>query len=139
MGRVTTVALVMLFLLVSATLGADEKETKKQLAGTWTRTVGENAITFTFKGDTLHAVLKAGRNTTEVDANYGVSKDDVLFGRISKVKKEDSNGPSEGELFSFQFKIHNKTLTVSDLKTLTDSAEARELVEGEYHKQKKAK
>jgi hypothetical protein len=52
MGRVTTVVLVMLFLLVSATRGADEKGTKKQLAGTWTRTVGERTITFTFKGDT---------------------------------------------------------------------------------------
>jgi hypothetical protein len=139
MGRVTTVVLVMLFLLVSATRGADEKGTKKQLAGTWTRTVDERTITFTFKGDTLHAVLRNGDNTTEVDANYGLSHDGVLFGRISKVKKEGGDGPSEGDLFSFRFKIDNQTLMVSELKTPNDSAEAKELVQGEYHKQKKAK
>jgi hypothetical protein len=136
MARVTTVAVAMLLMLVSATLGADEKgASKKKLAGTWKRTAGENSITFTFKGDTLHTHVKTTDRTMEIDADYGVSRDSVLFARISKVRKE-GDGPSEGDLFSFRFKIDNNTLTVSDLKTPHESDEAKELVQGEYHKQK---
>jgi hypothetical protein len=139
MARVTTAAVAMLFLLVSVTLGADETGAKKRLAGTWTRTVGDHSITFAFKGDTLHAVLKNGDHTAEIHADYGVSQDGVLFGRISKVTNEGGNGPNEGDLFSFRVKVDNNTLTVSDLKTPQDSAEAKDLVEGEYQKEKKAK
>ena len=136
MARWTTVALGMLILVVSATPAADEKDAgKKKPLGTWKRTAGDNSITFTIRGDTLHSVLKAGANTLEIDADYGVSKDGVLFGRISKVKKK-GDGPSEGDLFSFRFKTDNDTLTVSELKTPNDSAEAKELVQGEYQKQK---
>jgi len=137
MARVITVALAMLLLVVSATAGADKKETgKNKLIGTWKRTAGENSITFMIKGNTLHTVLKAGGNTMEIDADYGVSKDGVLFGRISKVNKKEGEGPSEGDLFSFRFTIDNNKLTVSDLKTANDSAEAKELVQGDYQKQK---
>src|SRR5947209_7680580 len=138
MARVRTAAVVTLFLLASATLGADEKGAKKRLAGTWTRTVGDRTITFTFKGDTLHTVLKSGDHTAEIHADYAVSQDGVLFGRISKVNNEGGDGPAEGDLFSFRFKVGDKTLTVSELKIPHDSAEAKDLVEGEYHKQKKA-
>jgi hypothetical protein len=136
MARVTTAAVATVFLLVTATPGADDKGTKKALAGTWTRTVGEHTITFIFKGDTLHTVLKNGDQTAEIDADYGLSKEGVLFGRISKVSNEGGDGPSKGDLFSFRFEIDDNTLTVSDLKTHNDSAEARDLVQGEYRKQK---
>lgn len=136
MACVKTVALAVLLVLVQVTQGADERAgSKKNLAGTWKRTLGENSVTFTFQGDTLHTVVTANGNTMEVDADYGVSKDGVLFGRISKVKKDD-NGPSEGDLFSFRFKIDNETLTLSELKTPHDSSDAKELLEGEYQKQK---
>ncbi len=136
MARVTFATLAMLLLLVSATMGVDEKDVgKKKPIGTWKRTAGDHSITFTIKGDTLRVVMKGGDNVVEVDADYGVSKDGVLFGRISKGAKE-GEGPSEGDLFSFRFKIAKETLTLSELKTPHDSAEARELVEGEYRKQK---
>jgi hypothetical protein len=138
MVRVTTLALAMLLLLVGAMPGADEKESgRKKPVGTWKRTVGDHAITFRIKGDALQAVLKGGDNIIEIDADYGVSKDGVLFGRVSKVKKEGDNGPSEGDLFSFRFKITGSTMTLSELKGSHETgAEAKELVEGEYHKQK---
>jgi hypothetical protein len=136
MARVTTVALAMLLMVVTGAAGADEKGTgKSKPVGVWKRTAGENSITFTIKGDTLQVVVKAGGNTMEIDADYGVSKDDVLFARINKSKKE-GEGPSEGDLFSFRFKVENDRLTVSELKTAHDSAEAKELVQGEYQRQK---
>ena len=149
MIRATTVAMVVLFLLVYAAPGTgqiaagkkaqagtgEKAASKKLLTGSWKRTAGDNFITFTFKGNTLHAVMKAGDNPMEVDADYGVSKDGVLFGRISKVKKE-GEGPSEGDLFSFRFRIDGNTLTLTDLKTPHDNDEAKELLQGDYHKQK---
>ena len=136
MTRVTTVALATLLVLVSGAAGVDEKGTaKSRPVGIWKRSAGDNSITFTIKGDTLHVVVKAGGNTTEVDADYGVSKDEVLFARINQSKKE-GDGPSEGDLFSFRFRVENDTLTVSELKTHNDSAEAKELVQGEYKRQK---
>jgi hypothetical protein len=136
MMRLTTMALAMLLLLVGSMPGADVKEAgKRKPVGTWKRTVGDHAITFQIKGDSLQVILKGGENVKEIDADYGVSKDGVLFGRISKVKQE-GDGPSEGDLFSFRFKIDNHTMTVSELKTHNDSAEAKQLVEGEYQKQK---
>jgi hypothetical protein len=138
MTRVATVALVMLLLLAHAAPAAGEKDAhKKKLAGTWKRSLGENSITFTFKGNTLHALVKTTEQTLHVDADYGISKDGVLFGRISKANKEgDDGGPSEGDLFSFRFRIEGNTLTLSDLKTPQENDEAKELLQGEYFKQK---
>jgi hypothetical protein len=136
MARVTTVALTLLLMFVSAAPGADEKGSgKSKPVGIWKRTAGDHSITFTIKGDTLQVIVKSGDRTMEFDADYGVSKDHVLFARISKAKKE-GDGPCEGDLFSFQFKVEKDTLTVSELKTSHDSAEAKDLVQGEYQRQK---
>jgi hypothetical protein len=138
MARVTTVALAMVLLLVGAAPGADEKEaSKKKPVGTWKRTAGDNSITFTIKADTLHVVVKTGGDSKEIDADYGVSKDGVLFARINRTKN-DGDGPSEGDLFSFRFTLDNDRLTLSELKTPQDSAQAKELVHGEYRKEKGA-
>jgi hypothetical protein len=67
--------------------------------------------------------------------DYGVSKDGVLFGRIAKVEKKGTNeGPTEGELFSFQFTVAGDKLTISDLKTSSGGGDAKQLVEGDYKK-----
>ena len=47
-----------------------------------------------------------------------------------------ADGPSEGDLFSFRFKVENDKLMLTELKTPHDNADARELVQGEYQKQK---
>jgi hypothetical protein len=135
MARMTTMALALLLVAGSALCGADEKPAgKSKPVGTWKRTAGDHSITFTFKADTLRVVLNAGGNTKEVEADYGVSKDGVLFGRISHARPE-GDGPSEGDLFSFRIRVDKDVLTVSELKTPHDSAEAKELVQGEYRKQ----
>src|SRR5262249_26531701 len=115
---------------------SDEKTAgKNRPVGTWKRALGDNSITFMIKADTLRVVLKAGGNTKEVEADYGVSKDGVLFGRIHQVRPE-GDGPAGGDLFSFRFQVDGDKFTLSELKTPHDSAEAKELVQGEYQKQK---
>ena len=139
MARFTAALAGMLVLVASATLAADEKPASKQRPlGTWKRTAGDNSITFTFKADTFRGIIKAGGNTLEVEADYGMSKDGVLFGRLNKVKKE-GDGPSEGDLFSFKVKVEKNTLMLSDLKSEHGGAEAKELLQGEYEKVAKAK
>lgn len=137
MVRVKTVALATLFLFVGSMPGAEEKaQAKEKIIGTWTHTVGEHTITFTFKGDTLQALMKGEGNGIRIDADYGVSKDGVLFGRINKVEQEGNNGGSEGDLFSFRFKVNDANMTVSDLKTSRENDQSKDLVEGDYKKQK---
>jgi hypothetical protein len=137
MGRSTSLALAFVFFFGGALLAEAEPAAGKKPLGTWKRTVGDATLTFEFKTDNLHCILSAGGNTIEMDADYGMSKDGVLFGRISKVEKKGTNdGPSEGELFSFKVSVENETLMLSELKTHNDSADAKQLLEGEYQKQK---
>ena len=135
MARMTTMALALLLVAGSALSGSDEKASaKSRPVGSWKRTAGDHSITFLIKTDTLRVILNAGGNTKEVDADYGVSKDGVLFGRISQARPE-GDGPSEGDLFSFRFRVDKDVMTLSELKTPHDSAEGKELVQGEYRKQ----
>jgi hypothetical protein len=134
MKRCTPLALGMVVLLAGA-LVADEKAGVKKPLGSWKRTVGDATMTFEFKADSLRATLSAGGNMIEMHADYGMTKDGILFGRIGKVEKQGTNdGPMEGELFSFRVKVDKDTLTLSELKTHNDSPEAKQLVEGDYQK-----
>ncbi len=136
MGRLATVALTMLLVTIAGAAGTDEKDaTKSKPLGIWKRSVGDHSITFTIKPDTLQVVVKSGDKTLQLDADYGVSKDRVLFARVSKAVK-DVEGPSVGDLFSLRFNVHNDTLTFSELKSPHDNDGAKELVEGEYRRQK---
>ncbi|HLJ97072.1 MAG TPA: hypothetical protein VKU02_28165 [Gemmataceae bacterium] len=136
MGRLATVTLTILLVTVGGAAGADEKDAaKSKPLGIWKRSLGDHSITFAIRPDTLQVVVKSGGNTLQLEADYGVSKDGVLFARVSKVVK-DVEGPSEGDLFSLRFKVHNDTLTVSELKSPHEGDGAKELVEGEYRRQK---
>jgi hypothetical protein len=124
-------------LTLALTALADNKETGKKPIGSWKRTAGDNTVTFHFGPDTVRTVVDANGNTLEVEADYGMSKDGVVFGRIFKVtKKGIDEGPSEGELFSFKIAIDKETLTISDFKTQNENESAKQLVQGEYHKEK---
>jgi hypothetical protein len=110
--------------------------------GTWKRVAGDNTITFDIKPHTVHINVVAGGNTIDADADYAVTKDGVLFGRIGKVvKKGTEDGPTEGDLFSFKFAVDKDTAALSDLKGTGphESPEVKQLVEGEYHKEKGSK
>lgn len=131
-------ALVVLALAFVGTMpaGADDKAAAKKPCGVWKKTAGDNTLTLDIKPDSLKFTLAIGDNTIETEADYSVTKDGVLFGRLNKVaKKGAGDGPEEGALFSFRFTVDKDTLTLSDLKSTAESAEAKELVQGEYKKQ----
>jgi hypothetical protein len=129
----TAVAVV---LCAAASLPAGDTKTKRPV-GTWTRSVGDFSVTFSFETDTLKCILAGAGVTLDIDADYSMSKDGVIFGRISKVDKKGACvGPNVGDLFTFRFAVKGDTLTLSDLGP-ADQKDARELIEGEYKAAKK--
>jgi hypothetical protein len=138
MARWVTAALALTLVCAAPLAAADEA--KKPL-GTWTKKEGEVTITFQIKADGMHVTLKGdGDRKMEVDSDYGLSKDGVLFGRVSKITRSGlEGGPDEGDLFSFRFKIDKDKLTLSDLTSPKTSEEAKKLIEGDYEKAKEKK
>jgi hypothetical protein len=137
MIRTLPVALAALLALAAGTAPGDDKKADKAKStkptGTWVRDLGgENKVTFEIKGDSLKVLVATGGEKIEAEAAYGVTSTGTLFGIITK--KASDAGPPEGEMFNFKFKLADNVMTVSDLHP--DNAEAKQLVEGEYKKQK---
>jgi hypothetical protein len=145
---VTATAALLLAALVAQVGDAKEKSAKKKKeagvkrpVGTWTRSDGDRSVSFKINKANLRCTLTEGDKSLVVDADYGVSRDGVLFGRISKVEKKGvEGGPEEGMLFSFHFSRKGDTLTISNLQAPTGD-EARQVIEGDYkggpHRKKK--
>ena len=135
-----TMSTVCVVLLCANLTWAADKATKAPAKpiGTWTKTEGEITITFQIKADDLQVILKMGEDRAmTVTADYGISKDGHLFARISKVSlKGVDNGPGEGEMFSFRFKLDKNKLTMSDLVHKEANEDAKRFVEGDYEKGK---
>jgi hypothetical protein len=130
-----TAALAVAMVWAAPLAAADDA--KKPL-GTWVKKEGDATITFTIKPDGMTVGLKGGGDAKlEVEADYGLSKDGVLFARVSKITRNGiEGGPDEGELFSFRFKLDKDKLTISDLNAPKTSDDAKKLVEGDYEKSK---
>ena len=127
----TAMGTLVVVALLGTTLPAQEKTVKKPV-GTWIKDVGDAKVTFQFKADQLHCVIAGGGITLTVEADYGVSKDGVIFGRISRVDRQGTDvGPTVGELFSFKYALKKDVLTLADLKGAS-AGEARTLIEGDY-------
>ncbi len=135
MTRWGITALALTLALAVPLSAADEA--KKPL-GTWTKKEGDATITFTIKPDGMTVSLKGGGdNSLSVNADYGLSKDGVLFARVNKITRNGiDGGPDEGDLFSFHYKMDKDKLTISDLNAPKTSDEAKKLVEGDYEKSK---
>jgi hypothetical protein len=135
--RIAMVALVV-GLTAAPLLAADPPAKKTKPVGAWVRETGDWKLTFDIKADdTLTVKLSNGTVSFQIQADYGVTKDGTLFGYLTGIKKVgEDNGPSEGDMFSFRFKIDKDTLTLSDLGGTHVNAEAKNLVEGEYKKSK---
>jgi hypothetical protein len=119
------------FILLAAPVLGDDMAPKP--VGTWVRKGGEASVTFKIKPDgTLSLGMRHERGVLDLTADYGVTRDNVLFGRVSK---GPGRGESEGLLFSFKFKAENDKLTLSELTTGKGPLEeVKKLVEGEYDK-----
>lgn len=135
--------LLVFGLLLAAPLAPARAEDKpkakavKKPVGTWVRKVDETTLTFVIKEDGMTITVKDGNGgTLEIEADYGVTKDGVLYGCMTKVTKKNIDPPTDkGDLFSIAFSISGKELTVSDLKGTHANDDARKLVEGVYQKQ----
>lgn len=126
----------VLFVFGGATAQAQKAGPAKPV-GTWSRTVDQFSITFDIQADGMKILLKAEGNSLTAHADYGVSKDGVLFARMHKIEKMGiDEGPAEGDLFSFKFTVKGDELTVDDLQGKAND-EARRLVHGVYKKAKK--
>jgi hypothetical protein len=130
-------ALVLAAALAAQEGAAEKKETGKKKhgatrpVGTWTRGEGGTKVVFEIKKHSLRFRFNEGGKSLTADADYGVTKDGVLFGRISKIEKNGlDNAPPAGTLFSFRFALKDGTLTISELQP--GEGDARQAVEGEY-------
>jgi hypothetical protein len=89
MPRLVSLALLAVGLLISAGQAQDKPKDKavKKPTGSWTREVSNHTLTFTFRADELTISVKDGDgNTIAIEAAYGVTKDNRLFGTMTKVE-----------------------------------------------------
>jgi hypothetical protein len=129
-------AVALIALLLPALAAAEEKKAAKKPTGTYSREAGDRKLAFAFKADTLTISLTAGETKMTIEADYGVTKEGVLYGVMTKVEKKGTDaGPSKGDLFSFQFDVSGSELTISDLKGTHVNDESRKIVEGVYKKE----
>src|SRR5438270_3352486 len=112
MSRWTWAVGLMFFVVSLANADTGKASTKKPL-GKWKHTAGDNSVTFDFQADSLRVIVSINGNAIEADADYSISKDGFVFGRIHKVKKAGDEGPSEGDLFSFKYNVEKDTMTLS--------------------------
>jgi len=136
MSRLIAAALVALLPLAAP---ADDAKAKKPV-GTWVREVEGSKIVFEIKADAVITKLTPGGGATgTIESSYTFSDDGVLVGTITKVDANGNDGlPTPGDKFSFKVKIDKDKMTLSELKLNGNDAEggAKQLVEGEYKKEK---
>jgi len=134
MPRCATAAVLAVLASVPLASAADKPA---RPSGTWTRTVNEFTVTFTFQADTLTCdVSKTSGESIVTQAAYGVTADGVLFGFITNVDKKGTDaGPEKGDLFSFTMKLDKDTLKFGDFNSSRGRTDqAAQLLEGEYQK-----
>jgi hypothetical protein len=134
----TGVIAVALFGLAAAPVAAQKKDTAAKPLGTWTRTVDQFSITFDIQAEGMKILLKADNNSMTVHVDYSVTKDGgILFGRMAKIERMGiDEGPAEGDLFSFKFKVNGDEMTVEDLQGRAND-DAKRIVQGTYKRAKK--
>jgi hypothetical protein len=124
---------VSVVLLASAAPAADEPAARvKKLLGTWEHSAAGFKVTLEFKADqTLTCRVDGAPAKVLMEADYGVTKDGVVFGLVSKVTKDGTGeGPEKGELFRFEFVPEKNKATLKNLKPAGD--DAKTVLEGEY-------
>jgi hypothetical protein len=142
MIRLAVAAMAATLLLGIAFAAQDTPEKKpkkndtlhKKLEATWSKSEGDVKVTFQIKKHVLRCIMEKGDEKLTCDADYGLTKDGYVFGRLNKIEKSNTDqGPNVGELFSFRAAVTEGTLTISDL-TAPGNGDARKLIEGDYKK-----
>ena len=118
---------------------ASAAEKAKKPQGEWTHTVSDCTVTYKFEKNTLTVdFTKGDAESVRIDAAYGMTAEGLVFGVVTKVEKKGTDaGPEKGDLFSFEVKIDNDALTVSELNSSKPvSDEAKPLIMGQFRKKK---
>jgi hypothetical protein len=132
MPRWTTLALTAA-LLCGAPLSAQDKKAPARPLGAWARDADGVKVQFAFTDGELRCTIGAGDAVLDVRADYAVSKDGVLFGRVTGVEKKGIDaGPAIGDLFSFRYEVKDKVLSISNLRGTGSAADGAAVVEGDY-------
>jgi hypothetical protein len=86
---------------------------------------------------TLNGGWRDEQSAIDFEGDYSVTKDGVLFGRFSKLLARDPDLPKKGDLFSFEFKIAEDTLTITGLKIGNGASERmKKLFERHYNRRR---
>jgi hypothetical protein len=125
-----TVTAVAAVLLAAVTLSAGEPAAKKPL-GTWERTKDDTKYQFKITADAMHFTADGPSGKLELDADFAVTKEGHLFGRIRKIK--EGAGPQAGDLFGFAFTVKGDTLTITDWRG-SGAAGLAQFLQGDYKK-----
>src|SRR5262249_46370432 len=137
MLRCATAAVLAVLAPLPLAPSADKADKPKKPIGSWTHTVQDVTITFTFDDDTMRCALtKSDGTALTADSAYGVTADGLVFGVITKVEKKGTDaGPEKGDLFSFDCNVNKDVLTINNLNSSGGASDqARQLLQGEYKK-----
>ena len=140
MRLLSVVTLLGLAFLVVPARAADEAP--KKPVGAFTKTAGDFKLTFDFakKGDTFQfTMVNNDGDGCVIDAKYTRDKDGTVKAEVTKFEKK-GNFPVEkdkGYKFSFKALPKDKKLVIADVEGDDISAEAKDILQGDYEAAKK--
>ena len=108
--------------------------------GVWTRTAGDVLVKFDFRDTDFLVSFTKGGDTIKVVADFSVTEDATVLGRVSASEKDVSDSgafdarltPTPGDLFSFRTSMEGGKLVLSDV---LGCGPGKPLVEGEYDRE----
>jgi hypothetical protein len=99
----------------------------------WMRRIGDHTVILEITPKFLRLIVTRGDDFCRVEADYSMTGDGILFGRVRGVTKEGTKeGPSPGDLFSVRFELDQTTLVLCDVQGHFEHGRARHFIEGRY-------
>lgn len=118
-------------MIILVAIGCGAASAKEEVpSGTWKRDLGDTRVSFTFKKGEMKSKIETPGGTIHIEGEYGITKSGILYGIVTKVKKDGNEGPQAGDLFSFRFEKKGNSLKIKNLKT--QNPEAGRIIEGDY-------
>src|SRR6185437_2453669 len=116
MTKLTPVLSLVVWL---ASLGVVHAQTMAKPLGKWERKIGKSHVTLLVEENRLHAIV-IGEKPCILHADYGLTKDGVIYGVITSIECDDEDDDfiraSFDAPFSCRFRIDEGSLNIRDLK-----------------------
>ena len=132
--RTLTVVALFAFGLVA---GADDKDKKKEPAGSYARKSGEMDLKVTFKKDKVLVFTgDVGDVGFVMTSKYEKDADGIYHCEVTKFEKKGDFPVTKekGYKFTFKVEVKEKAIVMSDLNGDEIQEEQKKAVEGEYEK-----